>query len=43
LKTLSGISLEPLAVYDIKGVGIHTRSSQLSKKEHSFWEDVTES
>lgn len=41
LKTLSGISLDPLAVHDIKGVGIFTRSSQLSKKEHSFWEDVT--
>ncbi len=41
LKTLSDISLEPLAVHDIKGVGISTRSTRLLKKEHSFWEDVT--
>jgi cysteine desulfurase len=41
LKTLSAISLDPVAVHDIKGIGIFTRSSQLSKKEHSFWEDVT--
>jgi cysteine desulfurase len=41
LKTLSGISLEPLAIHDIQGIGRYLRNSQLSKKEHSFWEDVT--
>jgi hypothetical protein len=41
LKTLSGMSIEPVAIHDVKGVGWYIRNSQLSKKEHSFWENVT--
>ncbi len=41
LKTLSGISHEPVAVHDIQGIGRYSRNSHLSKKEHSFWENIT--
>jgi hypothetical protein len=41
LKTLSGVSLEPVAVHDVLGIGRYIRNSHLSKKEHSFWENIT--
>jgi hypothetical protein len=41
LKALSGVSLEPLSVHDVKGIGKHIRNSDLTRKEHSFWKDVT--
>jgi hypothetical protein len=41
LKTLSEMSIEPVAIHDIQGIGRYIRNSQLSKKEHSFWENVT--
>jgi cysteine desulfurase len=41
LETLTGMSIEPLAIHDIHGIGMYIRNSQLSKKEHSFWENVS--
>ena len=41
LKTLSGMSIEPVAIHDVQGIGRYIRNYHLSKKEHSFWENVT--
>jgi cysteine desulfurase len=41
LKALSDASLESISFHDVKGIGKHIRYSELTKKEHSFWKDVT--
>ncbi len=43
LKALSDASLEPISVHDVKGIGKHIRNSNLTRKELSFWKDVTRS